>query len=210
MNIKSWKEQCKILGFQPEGQVGPRHIPPVHHTSFKQQGQLSPKNIPPVHPSCFKQQDQLGPRYIPPPVHPSCFKQDQLGQRQKPSPVQPSGYKQQSQPSSRQISSPVQHPYHETYKNSFSNSKDTSRNQICRFCLQNGERREFYSNHRLKDHDGKVTCPILQRYVCDICRATGAYAHTRAYCPFFKEKKKKPLAVILKQTSHDSCGRIRK
>ncbi|CAL1264621.1 unnamed protein product [Larinioides sclopetarius] len=192
-------------GFQPEGQVSSRHIPLVHPPSFKEQGKLSRRSMPsPVHPLCFKKQDQPSSRYIPPPVHPSYFRQDQLGEKQKL--VQPSGYKQQSQPSSRQISSPVPHPCHKPYKN----SKDTSRNQICRFCLQNGERREFYSNHQLKDHDGKVTCPILQRYVCDICKATGAYAHTRAYCPFYKEKNKKPLAVILKQTSHDSCGRIRK
>lgn len=58
----------------------------------------------------------------------------------------------------------------------------------CVFCKQNGETREFYSSHVLKDAKGKVVCPTLRDYVCPICGATGPNAHTVSYCPSNKEK----------------------
>ncbi|XP_019942964.1 nanos homolog 2 [Paralichthys olivaceus] len=53
----------------------------------------------------------------------------------------------------------------------------------CRFCKQNGESPRVYRSHRLKSNDGKVTCPILRKYTCPTCEATGDQAHTRRYCP---------------------------
>lgn len=58
----------------------------------------------------------------------------------------------------------------------------------CVFCKQNGETKEFYFSHVLKDAKGRVVCPTLRDYVCPICGATGSLAHTISYCPLNKEK----------------------
>uniref|UniRef100_A0A3Q3J6E0 Nanos-type domain-containing protein n=1 Tax=Monopterus albus TaxID=43700 RepID=A0A3Q3J6E0_MONAL len=54
--------------------------------------------------------------------------------------------------------------------------------EYCRLCKQNGESQRVYLSHRLKSDDGKVICPILRKYTCPICKATGDYAHTLRYC----------------------------
>lgn len=53
----------------------------------------------------------------------------------------------------------------------------------CGFCKSNKETREFYTSHYLKNSEGHVVCPILSKYVCPYCQATGIYAHTKGYCP---------------------------
>ncbi|XP_066248553.1 uncharacterized protein nanos [Euwallacea similis] len=57
---------------------------------------------------------------------------------------------------------------------------------ICRFCFKNREPELVYTSHETKASDGTVTCPILRRYTCDLCGATGAYSHTRKYCPLYE------------------------
>ena len=74
-----------------------------------------------------------------------------------------------------------------TSSSSLSSLSDHSLNgkssDYCRFCKQNGETANVYGSHKLKDEDGRVLCPILSRYTCPICQATGDQAHTRKYCP---------------------------
>lgn len=62
--------------------------------------------------------------------------------------------------------------------------------QYCVLCKKNGEQRDFYVSHVLKDSRGKVVCPILRKYVCPTCSATGDNAHTIKHCP--KSSSRRP------------------
>lgn len=57
----------------------------------------------------------------------------------------------------------------------------------CSFCRSNGEDPSIYESHKLKDENGKVTCPVLMNYQCPTCQAIGE--HTRSYCPRNKSKQ---------------------
>ena len=84
---------------------------------------------------------------------------------------------------------------------SLSKDNRNSKNKatVCVFCRNNGESREFYSTHTLKDNAGKTTCPILRAYTCPLCKANGDNSHTVKYCPKYtpKVKDEKLLSIGL-------------
>nr|ABO77964.1 nanos-like protein [Schmidtea mediterranea] len=55
--------------------------------------------------------------------------------------------------------------------------------ELCVFCRNNNEPFEMYVSHKVKDLNGKVTCPVLRNYTCPLCNSTGDFAHTIKYCP---------------------------
>ena len=67
--------------------------------------------------------------------------------------------------------------------NEFRNYPSLAEGKFCAFCKNNKERKEFYTTHEVKDCRGKVICPVLRRYICPICSASGDNAHTIGHCP---------------------------
>lgn len=53
------------------------------------------------------------------------------------------------------------------------NNQNVMGSKICNFCKRNGDQVQFYTSHNLREN-GKVTCPILRKHVCELCGATGA------------------------------------
>ncbi|KAK3103708.1 hypothetical protein FSP39_021182 [Pinctada imbricata] len=78
--------------------------------------------------------------------------------------------------------------------------------KYCALCKKNGETREFYTTHVLKDNRGKVICPILRKYSCPKCGATGDNAHTLRHCPITRGTDQQSVMETIK-TPRSSCGR---
>ncbi len=71
----------------------------------------------------------------------------------------------------------------------FVNSKYTSaRAKMCNFCKSNGESEFIYTSHSLKNSVNKITCPVLLKYTCVECGASGENTHTIKYCPVMQKK----------------------
>jgi hypothetical protein len=71
----------------------------------------------------------------------------------------------------------------------FINSKTTSsRAKMCTFCKSNGESEFIYTSHSLKNSVNKITCPVLLKYTCVECGASGENTHTIKYCPVMQKK----------------------
>ncbi|KAK7491916.1 hypothetical protein BaRGS_00016762 [Batillaria attramentaria] len=88
--------------------------------------------------------------------------------------------------------------------NSSGGSGDSvSRNFYCAFCKKNGETKEYYTTHKLKDPKGKVICPVLRAYTCPLCGQTGEWAHTESHCPLAGGGQS---VVSSLRTRRTSCG----
>ncbi|XP_065170249.1 uncharacterized protein nanos [Atheta coriaria] len=72
----------------------------------------------------------------------------------------------------------------------------TGKKKFCTFCHKNGEPAIVYEDHSVKNWQGHVTCPILRRHKCEICGATGKYAHTIRHCPEQNGGKEGKLPVF--------------
>ena len=77
---------------------------------------------------------------------------------------------------------------------------------VCVFCRNNGESEAIYTSHKLKDAEGRITCPILYIYTCPICGAKGENAHTIKYCP---RNDGEGLNIKALKTKRTSCGKRR-
>lgn len=67
------------------------------------------------------------------------------------------------------------------------------RHKICTFCKSNGESEEIYTSHSLKNSVNKITCPILMKYTCVECGASGENTHTIKYCPVMQKKLRQQM-----------------
>ncbi|XP_068939297.1 nanos homolog 3 [Petaurus breviceps papuanus] len=77
------------------------------------------------------------------------------------------------------------------------------KDSLCTFCKHNGESRNIYLSHTLKDEEGRVVCPILRKYVCPQCRATQDNAHTKRFCPLTS----KGYMSVYSYTARNSAGK---
>jgi hypothetical protein len=86
--------------------------------------------------------------------------------------------------------SPPTTPTHSRTRKTCSNNKPSTTQVSCSFCENNGEKKEIFMSHPLKDSLSRVVCPILRNFICPKCGESGDYAHTNKYCPETQRKRK--------------------
>lgn len=67
------------------------------------------------------------------------------------------------------------------------NRSQQQNNYYCVLCKRNGETELVYRNHKLRDENNQVVCPVLKQFTCPHCQARGD--HTSGYCPFNPARK---------------------
>ncbi|CAD5229361.1 unnamed protein product [Bursaphelenchus okinawaensis] len=75
-------------------------------------------------------------------------------------------------------------------KTLLNDSRKKHQNTFCGFCYNNARVNGIdvsgpgrWSEHNLRDVDGRVTCPCLRMFQCPLCGASGDQAHTQRHCP---------------------------
>ena len=79
------------------------------------------------------------------------------------------------------------------FMQSISKQNKTNRVRMCTFCKSNGENEMIYTSHSLKSSINKISCPILMKYTCVECGATGENTHTIKYCPAMQKKLRRQM-----------------
>lgn len=51
---------------------------------------------------------------------------------------------------------------------------------FCKICFDSNQSEQMYTNHKIKDKYGCVTCPTLRNHICCYCKKMG---HYKKYCP---------------------------
>ncbi|XP_040580325.1 uncharacterized protein [Lepeophtheirus salmonis] len=75
----------------------------------------------------------------------------------------------------------------------------------CEFCKNNGCRIDQYQSHCLRNPlTGRVICPVLREYVCEVCKSTGDDAHIESNCPLNLIAKDNP--TLVKLTLHNGLS----
>ena len=63
-------------------------------------------------------------------------------------------------------------------------------------------RKANYMSHRVKDDNGRTTCPVLRSYSCKLCGATQDEAHTETRCPLYVPEDHDTSIATLKATRY--------
>ena len=79
---------------------------------------------------------------------------------------------------------------------------NNTRTRHCTFCKSNGENEIIYSSHSLKNSVNKISCPILMKYTCVECGASGENTHTIKYCPVMQKKIRRKMLDKLTMSSN--------
>lgn len=97
----------------------------------------------------------------------------------------PQRYQQQlpQQQKPRQITEQWRDPPPSTRLDQFVRAPDPERITECTYCRMLGKPVEEYSNHYIREPNGKAVCPEIQKLRCSICNNTREGAHSEYFCP---------------------------